>query len=79
VYDSLSFAFTNDDDQKEIDFKFVFQVASYDPDFTQYYSRTTNKPEGTELCNELESMLTDCLRHYKKVNAAYPNRVFFYR
>jgi hypothetical protein len=39
----------------------------------------TSKPEGTELCNEFESLMFDCLKHYRAVNGCLPTRLFFYR
>ena len=37
------------------------------------------KPEGTELCNELNVMLAECLHHYQKVNGNLPARIIYYR
>ena len=62
-----------------VGFHLLFQVASYDGYFSQYYSKTTTKKEGTELSNEMGAHLLECLRHYKSVNNEYPTRVFFYR
>jgi hypothetical protein len=36
-------------------------------------------PEGTELCEEQEAILFDCLKYYKSLHNGLPNRLFFYR
>ena len=53
--------------------------ASFDQDFTKYYSRVKFQAKGKEIMENISALIADCLTYFFKINKFLPKSIVFYR
>jgi len=54
-------------------------AASYDRDFVRYFSDVRYQRQGTELIEDLGSLMKEAIETFKKINMCEPRQVIFFR